>query len=309
MTSEIAIIEKSNPLMALQSWDELLSRAEYFAKSQLIPSALRGKPADVAIILQYGVELGIPPLQALNGIDVVQGKPTVSPQLAIALIRSKVPKSFIKIETDEVKLVSRVTMARDRDHKDEAYTATWDMAKAQKMGLTGKDNYQKQPATMIEWRATMQAARKVFPDIIKGLDYSPDEIEDFTAPTQGEQKAASIAAALHPEKEVHAIVIKSTPEIESISLEPASIIVSGNYDPLADYEIPIGEFRGRKLKDIDKKVLAEGVLKVNKHFSELNKPITAKWLEFCTRAEQYLNQVDSEDEISFENFDAPIIVK
>ncbi len=162
-------------------WDERISKAIErkalsLSKSGIIPLALRNKPADIEVILQMAYELDIPPMQAINGINVIQGRPTVSPQLMIALIRRKIPNAYIKIE--EHAGGCDCTMARGTTNLEieQGHKAKWDMGKASKMGLASKDNYIKQPQTMLRWRAVGEAARMIFPDILMGL-YFPDELE------------------------------------------------------------------------------------------------------------------------------------
>jgi len=159
--------------------DSLIKKAEVLSKSGILPVSIKGKPADVFAILLMGHELGIGSMQALNSIDCIQGRPTISPQLMIALIRRDCPKAFIKIS--EENLVCECTMARGTSEEEmaQAYTSVWNMDRARKMGLADKDNYKKQPATMLMWRAVGDAARKVFPDVIKGL-HNPDEMIDDT---------------------------------------------------------------------------------------------------------------------------------
>ena len=50
---------------------------------------------------------------------------------------------------------------------------------AKTLGLAGKDNWKKQPATMLKWRAVSACARVVFPDVIQGM-YTPEEIGQDT---------------------------------------------------------------------------------------------------------------------------------
>lgn len=151
--------------------------AKMIALSSVIPSSLQKKPADIFVILLIARELGIPQMSAINGVNVIQGKLSVSPQLMLALIRRRMPNCFIKIETcdDPVKCI--VTMARDKDKMDEAYTTIWDMERARKLQLDQKDNYKKQPLTMLQWRAVGDASRKIFSDVLNGL-YFPDELND-----------------------------------------------------------------------------------------------------------------------------------
>jgi len=146
--------------------------AEQMSKSCLLPKSLYGKPHDILILLQQGRELDIPPLQAINGINIIQGKPTISPQLMLGLIYRKAPEASIEIVCKENSVT--VTMKRKGG---KPYSTTWDMARAAKMQLTKKDNWVKQPMTMLKWRAVSDAARVVFPDIISGL-YTPEEFDD-----------------------------------------------------------------------------------------------------------------------------------
>jgi hypothetical protein len=55
------------------------------------------------------------------------------------------------------------------------HTETITKKDATALQLTGKDNYKKQPATMLKWRAVAACARVVFPDVILGL-YTPEEM-------------------------------------------------------------------------------------------------------------------------------------
>lgn len=153
----------------------LLHLSETLAKSQLIPRALQRQPNDVLVILLMAEELKIPPMQALSGINVIQGKPVISPQLMLALIRSRIPLSYVSIKEGD--LACECTMARDKNDLGQAYTASWDLQRAQDMGLAAKDNWKKQAQTMLKWRAVGDAARVIFPDILMGM-YLPDEFQD-----------------------------------------------------------------------------------------------------------------------------------
>ena len=55
MTNEIAKIERGAlPTIAPQNLNEVMQFSEMIAKSQIIPKALQGKPADIAVILMNG---------------------------------------------------------------------------------------------------------------------------------------------------------------------------------------------------------------------------------------------------------------
>jgi len=122
-----------------------------------------------------GQELGIGPLQALNGIDCIQGRPTVSPQLMLALIKRDCPASVVIMTEKDGVYSCKMSRSSSPSDLEQSFTATWDIARASKLGLAHKDNYIKQASVMLMWRAVGEAARKIFPDIIKGL-YFPDEM-------------------------------------------------------------------------------------------------------------------------------------
>lgn len=161
-----------------ENLESLYKATETLAKSQMIPYNLRGKPADIFAILVMGQELGIAPMTALQSINNIQGKPTISPQLMIALARAKFPNAYIEIKVNEEKQTATCSTARDLAQIEHAYTATWTMEKAKAMGLAVKDNYKKQPTNMLKWRAVAESFRVTFPDVLMGL-YAPEEFQDF----------------------------------------------------------------------------------------------------------------------------------
>lgn len=213
---------------------ELLYKAcATLSKSKMIPTGLQGKQEDIFAILVMGNELGIKPMQALNSINVIQGKPTVSPQLMIAMIRGKLPDCVIDIKSDAVTETVTCTTARTRqDFKDGLfYTASWNMLKADKMGLSSKDNYKKQAETMLRWRAVAESCRMTFPDIIMGL-YAEEEFQDLDGKPLQENTYESDMDKDFP-------------------IPPEEKIVGDLY------RVQNGTFRSLQLKDIDPEQMAE----------------------------------------------------
>ena len=56
------------------------------AKSELVPKAFRNKPEDVLVAIQLGTEIGFAPMQALQSIAVINGRPSVWGDGFLALI-------------------------------------------------------------------------------------------------------------------------------------------------------------------------------------------------------------------------------
>jgi hypothetical protein len=144
-------------------------QAQSLVKTGFLPTAIKTPEQALAIILT-GRELGIAAMAALNTINVIQGKPTVSPQLMLALIERSGQLDDIKVETSDKG--ASVTMKRKGRTP---HTEHFGQSQAQAMGLLGKDNYKKQAGVMYKWRAVAACARTVFPDVILGL-YTPEEM-------------------------------------------------------------------------------------------------------------------------------------
>lgn len=303
MSKEVAIKQK----LEIQSWGDLMERAEFLAKSSLIPSTLRGKPADVAVILQAGVEMGVPPLQALNGIDVIQGRPTVSPELGLAMVRSRFPDAWVVFEKlSESEAV--VSMARSIDRKDEKYTATWNLDKARKMKLLSKDNYQNQPGNMLKWRAVGECLKVIFPDVLSGLEVSTDYLDvdgnevSYDVPEKG-SKAKKLDAIISGKAEV---VVEAT-RVDSVRPEPVVTFddfsepdfvaepeiemptpVVRQPNPLDNYELKVGKYKGQRLGSIGRNDLGAMVTAVNAHFQEAKQEPTPLWKAALKVVSEYL---------------------
>jgi hypothetical protein len=159
----------SGQALAAVEWVAMKEQAEMLVKTGFLPKDVNTPEKAVAIMLT-GRELSLPPMVALNNIVVIQGKPTISPQLMLALINRSGQLDNLEVVTGPEGAI--VTMKRKGRSP---YVARFGPVEAKAMGLSGKDNYSKQPETMFKWRAVAMAARTVFPDVILGL-HTPDEM-------------------------------------------------------------------------------------------------------------------------------------
>src|SRR5579864_2563689 len=162
-----------------QRFDTMKRMAGILLRSGFLPRAVNTEEKVLAILIK-GYELGLPPMEALVGIGVIEGKPAVSPQLMIALINRSGQLKDLVIEGDDTKCA--VTMTR-RGRKPHTETFTIDDARRMKskdgdgnvISLADKYNWRQMPAVMLRWRAVSACARIVFPDVISGL-YTVEEM-------------------------------------------------------------------------------------------------------------------------------------
>lgn len=167
-------------------FDAAYRLAKNLAMSNLIPQTVRGKPADVLVTILYGQELGIAPMQALQAIYVVNGRPTISAQLWVALTRKAGHKVRVIEEAPESCTVE-VERADDPGHPTRV---TYTLDQAKQAGLAGKDVWKGHRAAMLYARAVSTACRRACPEIALGFG---DETERFEA--QPERPTLATVAA------------------------------------------------------------------------------------------------------------------
>ncbi len=162
------------------SWVELLgpvgTLAGNIADTEFVPKSLRGKTAAVAACILTGRELGIGPMESLQKIYVVEGRPSMSSELMRSLIQRDGHELAFRISTND-----KCTLAGRRRGSQEWTEVTWTMADAQRIGVANKDTWKKYPRTMLANRATSELARLMFADVLSGISYTPEEIEDELA--------------------------------------------------------------------------------------------------------------------------------
>lgn len=153
-------------------WSQIKEFAALAVKSGLLPTSIKTAEA-AAVIIMKGRELGLPPMVSFAHIVVIQGKPTMSAEIQLAYIYRDHPNAEIEfVENSEERCVIKARRANQKNMT----TFTWDLARARKMGLLTKDNWVKQPGTMMKWRCITEMKRTLFAETLLGIDYTPEEL-------------------------------------------------------------------------------------------------------------------------------------
>ncbi len=177
--SELTLHENKTFDLTPTSLKEAIQYSEMIANSNIVPKDFRGKPGDIMIAIQMGNELGLKPLQSLQNIAVINGRPTMWGDSVIALVRQSQHCEWVK-ETFDVKTMTATCIAK-RVGQD-AETRCFSMADATVAGLSSKQGPWKQyPKRMLQLRARAYAVRDVWPDVISGLAMR-EEVQDYDAP-------------------------------------------------------------------------------------------------------------------------------
>ncbi|MEX2267974.1 MAG: hypothetical protein WEA75_04740 [Acidimicrobiia bacterium] len=167
----VAVYEPSTASLDLfpQAWD----LAQRIAATEFVPTSLRNKPEAVMACMLVGNEVGIGPMQALSKIHVVQGRPAMAAELMRALALRAGHEVWIEEST-----ITKCTVGGKRNGSTRETRMTWTMDDAKRAGLAGKDNYRHYPAAMLLARASAALCRAIFPEVLAGISYCIEEIED-----------------------------------------------------------------------------------------------------------------------------------
>lgn len=157
----------------LRSFDEMARFCKAIINSGLAPKGFNS-PEAVMVAVQHGLELGLAPMQALQSIAIVNGKPVIYGDTALALATAH--PAFLDIEESvEGNTATCVVKRRDRS----AVVRTFSEADAKKAGLWGKAGpWQQYPSRMLQMRARSWALRDAFPDALRGLGIR-EEVQDY----------------------------------------------------------------------------------------------------------------------------------
>lgn len=151
-------------------WQAMKEMAKEFHASGALPAHLNNA-ARVVMVLQAGAEMGIPPMQAVNTLYIVNGKVAMEGRAMLKKLKLGGIKVTWKESTD-----TKCTVVLERDG-EEAYEESFTIEEAARAKLTAKDNWTKFPKVMLRWRALAQAQRFYCPDVTEGL-YLIEEMAD-----------------------------------------------------------------------------------------------------------------------------------
>ena len=177
-----------------QSFPELMQFAQMAAKSQMVPKDFVGKPENIMLAIQMGSELGLAPMQSLQNIAIVNGRPSVWGDALIGLCRQSEHCHDIRewFEGDGDGLTAFCEATR---HGSNPVVQSFSVADAKKAGLwktepktkkQGRDGayevdsgpWYSYPRRMLQMRARGFALRDAFPDVLRGL-ISAEEAADI----------------------------------------------------------------------------------------------------------------------------------
>lgn len=170
--------------LALATFDDAYRFAKVVAGTDFAPKDFRGKPEACMLAIQAGSEVGLSPMQSLQSIAVINGRPSIWGDAAMALVQASPVCEYVReyVEGDGENLTA-VCEAKRRGYPAPT-VVRFSVADAKKAGLWGKSGpWQQYPSRMLALRARGFALRNAFADALRGL-ITAEEAQDYPTPAR-----------------------------------------------------------------------------------------------------------------------------
>ena len=167
------------PTLNPTNMTEAMEFSKFLASSTHIPKDFQGNPNNILVAIQWGYEIGLAPMQALQNIAVINGRPSLWGDSMIAVCKAHpdwrgISETYVEEEDKAVCLVKRNVHGEIEETRSE-----FSYKDAQRANLTNKPGpWKNYPKRMLQLRARGFALRDAFPDAIKGL-ITAEEAQDY----------------------------------------------------------------------------------------------------------------------------------
>lgn len=205
MSTEIST-QRASTGLALATFDDAFRFAKMVSQSEFAPKDFRGKAESCLLAIQHGSEVGLSPMQSLQSIAVINGRPTIWGDAALALVQSSPVCEYVREYTEgEGDNLTAVCEAKRRGYPAPT-VVRFSVADAKKAGLWGKSGpWSAYSTRMLQVRARGFALRNAFADALRGL-ITAEEAQDY--PSSTESRPAAVERAHAP---ATAVVIAQAP--------------------------------------------------------------------------------------------------
>lgn len=167
-----------------QSMDDAYRLGKAIIMSGTAPRGM-DTPEKCMIAIMRGLEVGLSPMQAVDKIAIVNGRPVIWGDGAIGLVRGSGLCEYVHETAEGVGDDRAAVCVVKRRGEPKEVVRRFSITDARKAGLWGKSGpWSQYPDRMLQMRARAFALRDVFADVLGGL-YLREEIDD----ADGDRKA------------------------------------------------------------------------------------------------------------------------
>lgn len=180
-----------------KSLEEAMRFSKMICESSFCPAAFKGKEGDVLVAVQMGGEIGLQPMQALQNIAVINGRPCVWGDALPAL--AKAHPLFVSMdESFDDQTMTATCKVKRRGEPEQ--TVVFSKGDAETAKLWNKQGpWTQYPKRMLAMRARGWAIRNVFPDALKGISVA-EEVQDIPIKDMGEVEVVKTETVIEAEQ-------------------------------------------------------------------------------------------------------------
>ena len=166
--------KKTAAALAPQTFVQWMQLADMMAKSSIVPTEFKDKPGDCLVAMQMGAAVGLNPFQAMQSIAVINGRPSLWGDGALAVVMAH--PQFEWIDENESTDTVGVTVIKRKGMPALRYEFTLEMART--AGYLTKDTYKQNPKAMLQRRARARCMSATFADALKGIAFAEDVLHE-----------------------------------------------------------------------------------------------------------------------------------
>jgi hypothetical protein len=200
------LVKNEGGAWAPKTFDDARVFAEMVSKTDFVPKNYRNKPNDCLMAMTFGNEIGLGVMAALQNIAVINGKPSIYGDVALALVKAHPSYESIKEEFDPDAKRCTCTVKRKGDNP---VTGSFSMAEASHAGLLEKAGpWKTYPRRMLQMRARAWALRDAFPDVLNGIavgeeaqDIPMENVTPKEKPAHREEEAEEVGGTVEDQPE------------------------------------------------------------------------------------------------------------
>lgn len=192
-------VQAQTTLPSPREWEATMAIARQIAATPFVPESYRNQPEAVVAAILTGRELGIGPMQSLRDIHMVDGRPAFAAQLMLAKMRQG---GIVLLETESTE--ERAWIKARRPDTGEVGEFEFTIKEAETAGLLAKagKSWTKYRKDMLWARAVSRMARRFGSDMLGGLVYSKEELDDLDEGGYGGGGTGYEASAFDPAKQL-----------------------------------------------------------------------------------------------------------
>jgi len=182
--SALTTARPSSIYAGMEAFDNAQRIAKSLASSTLVPQQFQGQQgyANCLVALEIAGRMNLSPLQVMQNLHIIHGRPSWSSQFIIALIngcgRFEPLQYRVTGKGDDLAcqcVAKEISTSSDL----EGPTVTMAMAKAEGWATKSGSKWRTMPDLMIRYRAAAMWGRLYIPDLLVGISHSQEEMMDI----------------------------------------------------------------------------------------------------------------------------------